>query len=62
MIKRHGNTDPVGGRQTDLFADEKSVVENVAMGKRRAFRETRRAAGELDVDGIGGLQAFADGR
>ena len=40
--------------------DEIGVVDDVVVGERRALRRACRARGELDVDGVAGLQRFRD--
>jgi hypothetical protein len=52
VIQRHGNAQPVLGREAHAFANEKAVVEDVAVRQRRALGKARGAAGELDIDGI----------
>src|SRR3546814_13730109 len=52
MIKRDGNAEPVARAQTRANADRRAIVEDVAVRERDAFRPPRRAAGELDIDGL----------
>ena len=56
MIERHWNTEPVIGGQLDRAGDEIGVVDDVVVGQRRALRRAGGARGELDIDGIAGLQ------
>src|SRR5689334_14206255 len=60
MIERNGYADAVADRELLSAADERTVVENIAMRKRRAFRLTGGAARELDVDRIAGVEARTD--
>src|SRR3546814_12655088 len=52
MIKRDGNAEPVARAQPRANADRRAIVEDVAVRERDAFRPPRRAAGELDIDGV----------
>src|SRR5574337_62687 len=58
VVQRHRNAEPVRRREAHAFADEEAVVQDVAVRQRRALREARGAAGELDVDRVGGLQGL----
>lgn len=55
VIERHGNAQAVAFRKLLASRHEVTVVDDVVMRERRAFRQARRAARELDVDGIFGL-------
>src|ERR1700760_567770 len=61
MIERHRNADAVALAQALRLADEKAVVEDVMMRERRTLGGARRAARELDVDGIVELQEARQG-
>jgi hypothetical protein len=60
VVQRHGDAQAVLGREPHAFANEETVVQDVAVRQRRALGEARGAAGELDVDGIGVLQRGRD--
>ena len=52
MIERHRNADAVALGEAHRLADEIAVIEDVVVGQRRALGGARRAAGELDIDGV----------
>ena len=56
VVQRHGDAQAVFGRELHALANEEAVVQDVAVRERGALGEARGAAGELDVDGVGGLQ------
>ena len=56
MIKRYGNTDPVLFRDIHGLADKVAVIEDIEMGQGCALGRSGRAAGELDINGVIGLQ------
>ena len=56
VVQRHGNAQPVFGRELHALANEEAVVQDVAVRERGALGEARGAAGELDVDGVGCFQ------
>ena len=60
MVERHWHANLVLLGQPDRLADEEAIVENVAVGERRAFRIARRARSELDVDRLVRLQRRAE--
>ena len=62
VVERHWDTEAVCRRQANGFADKASVVQDIAMGERGAFRKARGAAGELDVHRVGTLQFGRHGR
>ena len=61
VVQRHRNAQPVGRRQSHRFADEKAVVQDVAVRQRRALGKAGGAAGELEVDRVGRLERGGDG-
>ena len=60
VIERHGNAQPVVGRELEPAGDEVAVVQDVVMAERRALGMPGRARGELDVDGVVELQLGPD--
>ena len=56
VVQRHGNAQPVFGRELHALANEEAVVQDVAVRERGPLGEARGAAGELDVDGVGCFQ------
>ena len=56
VVQRHGNAQAVGSGELHALADEEPVVQNVAVRQRGALGEAGGAAGELDVDRVGGLE------
>src|SRR6202167_1604043 len=44
------------------FTHKETVVQNVPVRESRPLREARRAAGELNIDRVGGLERLADRR
>ena len=60
VIQRHRNANPVAETDADRFSDEKRVVQDVSMRQGCALRRSGRAARELNVDGVFGLQRCAD--
>ena len=56
MIERHGNAQPVLGRELQPFAHEVAVVQDVMVAERGALGKAGRARRELDVDRIVELQ------
>ena len=56
MVKRHRDTEPVLFRELHGLTDKIAVVEDIEMSQCRSFGRTGRAAGELDVNGVIGLQ------
>ena len=58
MIERNRNADAVLDGEIDGLSRKITIVENVAMRKRCPLWKTRRAAGELYVDGIVRSQTF----
>src|SRR3546814_4524365 len=57
VIQRHRDAQPVLRREVHLLGDEMPVVDDVVMGQRRALGQAGRAAGELDVDRLVGIEA-----
>ena len=53
VVERHWNADSVVFGVPTALTNEVAVIENVAVGKCCALRQTRGARGVLDVDGIG---------
>jgi hypothetical protein len=60
VIKRHRRAQPVFRGQLDRLADEKAVVQDVAMRERCALRKAGGARGELDIDRVVELQAACE--
>ena len=60
VVERHRDAEAVARLQPHALADEEAVVEDVAVGQRRALGQAGGAAGELDVDRVVGLQRCAD--
>ena len=61
VIERHRDQQAVSGFQPHPLAHEESVVEDVAVGERRALRQAGRAGGELDVDRVVAVEVRGDG-
>ena len=59
VVQRHRNAQAVGRCELHAFANEEAVVEDVAVRERGALGEAGGAAGELDVDGVAGLERGA---
>ena len=53
VVERHWNTDPVVFGVAAPLTNEVAVIENVAVGESCTLRQTRRARGVLNVDGVG---------
>ena len=60
VVERHGHAQAVVLRETHALADDLAVVEDVAVRQRRALGIAGGAAGELDVDRVGGAQLSGD--
>ena len=60
VIERHGDAQPVVGRELQPLAHEVAVVQDVVMAERGALGVPGRARGELDVDGVVELQLRAE--
>ena len=60
VVKRHRRTQPVFMGQLDRLADEKAVVQDVAMSQGRALRKAGGARGELDIDRVVELQGACE--
>src|SRR5260221_3188741 len=60
MIQRHRNANSVAEACADRFTHEKRVVQYISVRQCRAFRRSGRAAGELNVYGVFGLQGGSD--
>ena len=52
MIEGHRYAEPILRAQCHCRPREVTVIENIAMGQRRALGVTRSAAGKLDINGI----------
>ena len=60
MIERHGNADPIGGRQPLALADVKGVHQQIAVAQRGRLGKAGRAGRVLNVDRLIGPQLAAD--
>ena len=60
VIERHGNAQPVVGREPEPAGHEVAVVQDVVVAERGALGVPGGARGELDVDGVVELQLRAD--
>src|SRR5208337_4078435 len=56
VIERDRNADEIPLAEALSLPDEIAIVEDIVVRQRRSFWSARRAAGELDVDGIVELQ------
>ena len=56
VVQRHRYAQAVAFRQAHRLADEKTVIQDVVVGERGAFRRARGAGRELDVDRVVELQ------
>ncbi len=56
VIERHGNAEPVFGRELQPLAHEVAVVQDIVVAERGALGKARGARGELDVDRVVELQ------
>ena len=56
MIERHRNAQPVARGQRHRLGAGARIVDDVEMGERRALRRAGGAGGELDIDGIVGVE------
>ena len=58
VVQRDRDTQTVIGSEAHGFTDEITVVQNIAVGKRRAFGRACGATGKLDIDGVIGVELF----
>ena len=58
VVERDRDTQTVIGSEVHGFTDEITVVQNIAVGKRRAFGRACGTTGKLDIDGVIGVELF----